>query len=289
MNDFVILTDSSCDLPAEMAAELGLGIIPLTVNMDGQTYENYLDWREMPPAAFYERVRGGCLATTSAINIGQFTDFFEPYLEKGSDILYLAFSGALSATYQNSLIAADDLRAKFPGRKIHCVDTLSGSLGQGLLAELTVGEKRRGQSFEQCRNFAENMKKRIVHWVTVDDLKYLFRGGRLTKSAATFGTILNIKPVMKIDDNGKIEPEAKIRGRKKSVLELIERTVKSAGNVIGKRVYISHADCLQEAESIRSELLTRGAGKVVISDIGPVIGAHAGPGALALFCLGEKR
>ena len=289
MNNFVILTDSSCDLPAELAEELGVGVLPLTVNMEGKIYRNFLDWREISPEEFYDKVRNGATATTSAVNVADFTDFFEEYLKQGLDILYLCFSSGLSGTYQNSLIAAEELKESYPGQKIYCLDSLCASMGQGLLAYLTAKEKEKGQTFEQCRNFAEDMKGKMIHWVTVEELKYLHRGGRLSKTAATFGTMLDIKPILKINDEGKLAPDAKVRGRRKSLSELQRRTEKSAVKLSEQTIFISHGDCLKEAQALGEQMVAAGAKDVVISSIGPVIGAHAGPGTIAIFCIGEKR
>ena len=196
MSDFVILTDSSCDLPATLADSLGLVVAPLTFELEGKQYTNYLDWREIAPHAFYDRLRGTALAPTSAVNVAAFTELMEPILRSGRDILYIGFSSGLSAAYQNGEIAAADLREKYPQRVILTVDSLCASQGEGLLVWLTAHKKIDGASITECRDFAEATKLHIVHWFTVEDLKFLWRGGRVSKTAATVGTILDIKPVM---------------------------------------------------------------------------------------------
>lgn len=170
MDDFVILTDSCCDMTARMAADLELEVLPLSLNMEDRVYHNYLDGREIGFQDFYARLRAGALATTSAISVGVFDEAMRKILDSGRDVLYLAFSSALSTTYQSAVIAADDLREAYPGRKIFVVDTLSASLGQGLLVYLCVQEKRKGKTIDQVHVFAEETKAKVCHWFTVDDL-----------------------------------------------------------------------------------------------------------------------
>ena len=202
MDDFVILTDSCCDMTARMAADLELEVLPLSLNMEDRVYHNYLDGREIGFQDFYARLRAGALATTSAISVGVFDEAMRKILDSGRDVLYLAFSSALSTTYQSAVIAADDLREAYPGRKIFVVDTLSASLGQGLLVYLCVQEKRKGKTIDQVHVFAEETKAKVCHWFTVDDLNHLKRGGRVSAAAALFGTMLSIKPVLHVDDDG---------------------------------------------------------------------------------------
>ena len=289
MSDFVILTDSSCDLPASLADSLGLVVAPLTFELEGKQYTNYLDWREISPHAFYDKLRGTALAPTSAVNVAAFTELMEPILRSGRDILYIGFSSGLSAAYQNGEIAAADLREKYPQRAILTVDSLCASLGEGLLVWLTAHKKMDGASVTECRDFAEATKLHIVHWFTVEDLKFLWRGGRVSKTAATVGTILDIKPVMHVDNAGHLVPVYKVRGRKKSLRDLGENTTQVAINLAEQTIFITHCDCLDEAQALGEQIKAAGAKDVIINYVGPVIGSHSGPGTMAIFCVGTER
>ena len=289
MSDFVILTDSSCDLPAKIADELGLVVAPLTFELDGKQYTNYLDWHEIDPHTFYDKLRAGSLAPTSAVNVGSFTELMEPILKQGKDILYLGFSSGLSAAYQNGAIAAADLRAKYPDRTILTVDTLCASMGEGMLVWLTAHKKMEGKTIFECRDFAEDTKLHLVHWFTVEDLKYLWRGGRVSKTAATVGTMLDIKPVMHVDNAGHLVPVYKMRGRKKSIKDLGNNTAKVAINLKEQTIFITHCDCGDEAEALGEQIKQLGAKDVIINFVGPVIGSHSGPGTMAIYCVGTVR
>ena len=291
MDDFVILTDSCCDMTARMAADLELEVLPLSLNMEDRVYHNYLDGREIGFQDFYARLRAGALATTSAISVGVFDEAMRKILDSGRDVLYLAFSSALSTTYQSAVIAADDLREAYPGRKIFVVDTLSASLGQGLLVYLCVQEKRKGKTIDQVHVFAEETKAKVCHWFTVDDLNHLKRGGRVSAAAALFGTMLSIKPVLHVDDEGHLILVSKARGRVGSIDALVQRMKESANDDIKEQtVFISHGDCQDEAELLADKVRkTMGVEKIVISNIGAVIGSHSGPGTIALFFMGKQR
>ena len=290
MRDFVIMTDSCCDMTAEMAGQLGLEVIPLSLNMGDQVYQNWLDGREIGFHDFYVRLREGALATTSAVRVGRFEEAMRKVLGENKDILYLAFSSALSTTYQSAVIAADDLRGEFPGAKVLVVDSLCASLGQGLLAYLCAREKQRGRTVEEVCAFAEETKGHVCHWFTVDDLNHLKRGGRISAATALFGTMLSIKPVMHVDDTGHLVPVSKARGRRASLLALVDRMEETAVNPAEQTVFISHGDCEEDARFVAEEVRRRfGVSEVHINYVGPVIGNHSGPGTLALFFLGSHR
>ena len=290
MDDFVILTDSCCDMTAQMAADLELEVLPLSLNMGDQVYHNYLDGREIGFRDFYAKLRSGALATTSAISVGVFDEAMRKILDSGRDVLYLAFSSALSTTYQSAVIAADDLREAYPDRKIYVVDSLSASLGHGLLVYLCVQEKRKGRTVDEVHAFAEETKGKVCHWFTVDDLNHLKRGGRVSAAAALFGTMLSIKPVLHVDDTGHLVPVSKARGRKASLLALVDRMAESAVDPAGQTVFISHGDCEADADFVADEVRRRfGVKDIYINYVGPVIGNHSGPGTLALFFLGSHR
>lgn len=290
MRDYVILTDSCCDLSAEMAAELGVEVLPLSLQMGDRTYRNYLDGREIGFHEFYERVRSGELATTSAVNVGEFEEKMREILKTGKDILSISFSSALSTTYQSATIAAADLREEFPDSKVFVVDSLCASLGQGLLVYLCAQEQRKGRSVEEVRDFAEATKGSICHWFTVDDLNHLKRGGRVSAATAFFGTMLSIKPVLHVDDGGHLVPVSKTRGRKASLLALVDHMEQTALDASGGTVFISHGDCEADARFVADEITRRfGNRDISINFVGPVIGNHSGPGTVALFFVGSKR
>lgn len=289
MNDYVIITDSSCDLPAGLADELDVVVSPLSFMLDGKEYRNYLDEREISFSDFYARMRGGANVVTAAANVDSFIGLMTPYLEQGRDILYLGFSSALSATYQNGAIAAEELMQKYPERKIHCVDSKCASLGEGLLVYLVAKERQKGRSFEEICEFADKTAPRVVHWFTVDDLFFLKRGGRVSATTAVVGTMLNIKPVLHVDDEGRLINMSKARGRKASIKAMFEKVRDTSDNIAGQAVFISHGDCVEDAEYLAGMIRTLGVKDIVINHVGPVIGAHSGPGTLAVFFLGDVR
>lgn len=290
MRDYIIMTDSCCDLTAELADELGVEVLPLSLELGGKSYCNHLDGRDISFHDFYSRIRSGETATTSAVSVGDFEERMRTVLESGKDLLCISFSSALSTTYQSACIAADGLRETFPTAQIEVVDSLSASLGQGLLVYLCATEKRKGLSLAALRSFAEETRGKVCHWFTVDDLNHLKRGGRINAATALFGTMLAIKPVMHVDDEGRLTPVAKARGRKASLLALVDHMAASAMDPAGQTVFISHGDCLEEAQFVADAVRSRfGTTDIRINFVGPVIGNHSGPGTMALFFLGKER
>lgn len=290
MCEFVLMTDSCCDMTAGMAEELGLEVVPLSLEMGGQVYRNWLDGREIAFETFYNRIRAGETATTAAVNVGAFQERMRAVLCAGKDILCINFSSALSTTYQSAAIAAEDLRGEFPERKIFVVDSLCASLGQGLLVYLCAQEQRRGKTVEEVHAFAEATKGQVCHWFTVDDLNHLKRGGRINAATALFGTMLSIKPVMHVDDTGHLVPVSKARGRKPSLLALVDRMGETALDPAHGTVFISHGDCEGDALFVAGEITRRFGNKDIhLNYVGPVIGNHSGPGTVALFFLGRTR
>ena len=288
MHDFVIVTDSSADLPASLVQDMGVEVLPLSFTVQGKTYHNYPDDREMDPKVFYKMLRDGEMATTSAVNVAEYTAMLEPMLQAGKDVLVLAFSSGLSTTYQSSVIAVNDLIERYPDRKLLTVDTLCASMGQGLLVWLAVQEQRKGKTMEEVRDWVEENKLHLCHWFTVDDLHFLKRGGRISAATAVVGTMLSIKPVLHVDDEGHLIIMGKARGRAGSLTALVDHMEQTVTDV--DTVFISHCDCLADAEKVADYVKKRfGTQNVVINNIGPVIGAHSGPGTVALFFLGTKR
>ena len=290
MQDYIIMTDSCCDLTDQMARELELEVLPLTMTMDGKEYPNTLDGRYITNEEFYKRLRAGKTSTTAAANVGQFEDAMRAVLGRGQDILCLCFSSALSTTYQSAVIAAENLAPDFPERTIRVIDTLSASRGQGLLVYLAAQKKKEGLTLSQLGDWVEDNKLHVCHWFTVDDLNHLKRGGRVSATAALFGTMLSIKPVLHVDDAGRLIPVSKTRGRKASLLALVDHMAQTAVDPANQTVFISHGDCLADAEFVADAIRTRlGVTDIRINYVGPVIGNHSGPGTVALFFLGSGR
>ena len=290
MSEFVLMTDSSADLSQEMVQELGVTVLPLSFTIQGKVYRNYPDNREMDLPLFYDMLRAGELATTSAVNVAEYTQAVEPILQEKKDVLILAFSSGLSSTYQASVLAAEELREKYPDRKIYTVDTLCASMGQGLLVYLAVQEQRKGGSIEEVRDWAESTKLHLCHQFTVDDLHFLKRGGRISATTAVVGSMLQIKPVLHVDNEGRLINIGKARGRQASLKALVDKMEKTVTEEGKKTVFISHGDCRKDAVAVADMVRERfGTQDIRINYVGPVIGAHAGPGTLALFYLGTER
>lgn len=289
MRDYIIATDSCCDFDENLIRELDLTVIPLSVHLGQDHFRNYPG--EMPEShVFYTRLSKGEPAQTSAPNVEAFKDAFRPFLEAGKDVLYLGFSSALSATYQNAAMAVEELREAFPDAVIRAVDTLCASMGQGLLVDLAVQEKRKGKSLEEVVSFVQETIPHLCHWFTVGDLSQLRRGGRLSAGKAIVGNLLNIKPVLHVDHGGRLVPMESAKGRKKSVEALVRHMEETAIAPETQRIYISHGDCLGDAEVLAAAIQSKlGVASVTIGDVGPVIGAHSGLGTLALFFLGKER
>ena len=290
MADYVILTDSSCDLPAELADQMQLTVLPLTVDMDGKLYRNYLDGREIGFHEFFEQVVTAKSAKTSAVTSEQFMEVLEPLCQAGVDVLYLAFSSGLSGTYNSGAIAMRELSEKYPERKLYAVDSLCASLGEGLFVDLCHEKKEAGMTIDELRDYAESLKLHICHWFTVNDLIFLKRGGRVSAATAIVGSVLSIKPVMHMDNEGHLIKVDVARGRKASLRALVAKMEKLATDPEKQRVYICHGDCLQDAEYVASLVREKfGITDIRINYVGPVIGAHTGPGVVSLFFVGSER
>ena len=291
MREYVLMTDSCCDLPDQMAKDLQLEVLPLTMHMDGQDYPNTLDGAAISNEEFYRRIRAGKMATTSAVNVGQFEDAMSAILEQGKDILCISFSSALSTTYQSACIAAETVLAKHPEGRIRVIASLSASLGQGLLMYLTAHKKlEENLTLDQLGDWVEENKLHVCHWFTVDDLNYLKRGGRVSATSALLGTMLSIKPVMHTSDEGKLVPVGKVRGRKASLNALIDKIGELGIAPEKQTMFICHADCEEEAKQVAAEIQRRfGTTDIRIHYIGPVIGSHTGPNTMGLFFVGTER
>ncbi len=284
---FKIITDSGCDFPASMYEELGLHMVPLSVLYKDRTITEYSDdfLKEL-----YDGMRAEERASTSAINPEGWACAMEQYLSQGLDVLVLAFSSGLSTTYQSAVIAAEELKEKYPDRKIRVVDTLCASLGQGLLVWYAAKKQQEGLDVDQVADWAENNKLNLCHYFTPDDLMHLKRGGRVSAATAVAGTLLQIKPVLHVDNEGHLISIGKARGRKAALKALCDAMGDLALPGENETVFISHGDCLEDAQYLADMIKEKYSTKeVFISYIGAVIGAHAGPGTIALFFLGNHR
>lgn len=289
MGEYVITTDNNADLPDEYYQDHEVGCTYLSYNIDGQAYthETFL-----PVEEFYQKMREGSMPTTAQVNPEQARELFEPILKQGKDILHIAFSSGLSGTYNSVKLAAEELLEEYPGRTIRVIDSLCASLGQGLLVHEAVLRREQGVSLEENAQWVEDHKKNIVHMFTVDDLFHLHRGGRVSKATAVVGSMLNLKPVLHVDDEGKLVAIGKVRGRKKSLLALVDGMKEKIGNYADNcdTVFISHGDCEEEARFVEKKVKEiYDINTVIINHVGPVIGAHSGPGTMALFFLGDQR
>lgn len=285
MSCFSVLTDSACDIAKETLKEWHVDCIEMSYEFQNIQVEKELGIRE-----FYDCMRQGGIAKTSAINPDAFNKQFKTYLEQGQDVLYLSFSSGLSTTYNSARLAAEELLEAYPDRKIRIVDSLCASAGQGLFVYLVSQKANACETLEELADFAENLKRNLCHWFTVDDLVYLKRGGRVSPTAAFFGGVLGIKPVLHVDDDGHLINVAKVRGRKASIAALADKYSELAQDPENGVVFLSHGDCFDDADALANMLKERhGVTVRLIADIGPVIGAHSGPGTLALFFVGKNR
>ena len=288
MQNYIIVTDSGTDFTEELKKELEIVQLELTIIVEGEEPKPN---NEVDNKTLYEMLRAKKKATTSAVNVGDFKDVMCPYLEKGTDILYLGFSSGLSNTYNAGRIACEELAEEFPERKLYAVDTLCASLGQGLLVYHAAKMRFDGKSIEEVRDFAEGNKLRLCHWFTVDDLFFLKRGGRVSAATAVVGTMLGIKPIMHVDNEGKLVKVGTVRGRRASIDALCEKAKASVIDAKEKLVaFISHGDCEEDAKYLADKMKKEvGFKEVLIGYVGSVIGSHSGPGTLALFYLGTER
>ena len=287
MSNYKIITDSGCDLPQQMLSSLDVQSVPLIVNFRGSALEDSVDEgiKDM-----YAGLRAGEAATTSAVNPDRWGQAIESVLTQGEDALVITFSSGLSATSQSAFIAADELKEKYPDRKILVVDSLSASLGQGLLVWYTCKKKSEGLSIEELAAWVEENRLHLCHWFTVDDLMYLKRGGRISAATAVVGTMLKIKPVLHMDDEGHLINMSKARGRKAAIDALAQKAVELGKDYDNSTMFICHGDCIEDAEYLASLAKEKcGAKDVFIGYTGAVIGSHSGPGTLALFFMGEHR
>ncbi len=289
MSDFKIITNTTADLPADYIRENNLGLMVFNYTIKGETYSkgHELDWKE-----FYSMMRDGNMPTTSQVNPEECRLYFEEYLKECRQLLYICFSSGLSGTYNNACLAADMVMEEHPDCKITVIDSRCASMGEGLLVHKAVMLQKAGRSMDETADWVEEHIPHLVHIFTVDDLNHLYRGGRVSRTAAVVGTVVGIKPILHVDGEGHLIPIQKVRGRKKSLHALVDYMAEKMGRYRDENdiIFISHGDALEDAEAVRDEVKERfGIDSFLINHIGPTIGAHSGPGTIALFFMGESR
>ena len=281
--NYVLIANNTCDLPEDLLATLDLTLLPLGFNIGDDAYKT------MPLADFYQKLRAGAMPTTNAANVGEYVDIFDPVLSAGHDVLCLVFSSGLSATYNSAVMAADEMREKYPDRTLVVIDTLAASAGEGLLVHGAAKMRLAGKSIDEVAAWVENTKGNVAHWLTIDDLNHLKRGGRISAATAVVGGILGVKPVLRVNETGHLVPADKARGRQAALQRLIAEVEKTP-DLSSKTVYISHSECLDEAQLVATQLREKlGVGDVIIGQIGPVIGSHTGIGVVAVFWIANGR
>ena len=288
MANYKIITDSACDLPVKMLQELDVSTVALTVNFRGETRNDSVDDAQVKE--LYDAMRAGEVATTAAVNPDGWSKVIESAVAEGFDAFVLAFSSGLSTTYQSAVIAANELAEKYPQRKIMVVDGCAAALGQGLFVWHICKMRDVGLSLEELAAWAEENKNHVAHWFTVDDLVYLKRGGRVSAATALVGTMLNIKPVLHVDNEGHLVSMVKARGRKAAINTLVSKLQELGGDWDNSTVFICHADCIDDAQRLAEIVKEKcGVQETFIGNLGAVIGSHAGPGTLALFFMGNEK
>ncbi|MBS4804095.1 MAG: DegV family protein [Clostridium sp.] len=285
----IIFTDSCCDLPINFVKENNIEVMELRVNLKGEDIPDDLG-ESINYKDFYKLIRNGEMPTTSQANVGEFQERFQKYVNEGYSIIYIGFSSALSGCVNSARLAMENIKLDNENADITIIDSKSASMGLGLLVYYASKMLKEGKSKDEIVNWIEENKLRVNHWFTVDDLNHLKRGGRVSSSVAIVGTMLSIKPIMHVDDEGRLTPVSKVKGRKKSIKVLQEKIVEKIVNPEEQVIFISHGDCLEEAEHLK-ELITSviKVKDVIINNVGPVIGSHSGPGTMALFFIGNSR
>ncbi len=287
MRDYIITVNSTVDTGKEWLKERNVPVIPLKYTIDGQ---EYTDMYGLSDKEFFQKLREGKMSVTSQINPEEAKEMLEPYVKEGKDVLHLAFSSALSGTCNSMKIAAEELQEEYPEAKVIVVDTLCACMGEAMLLYYALKQKEAGKAIEEVAQWAEENKLHVCHNVTVDDLFHLHRGGRVSKTAAVLGTMVKVKPIIHMDDNGALQVIGKERGRKKSLHKIVDMAVERSEGWDNEIIMITHGDCLEDAEYVAKLVREKmGVENVLIHNIGTVIGSHTGPGVVATFCMGNKR
>ena len=284
MREYVVVSDSTADLPIEIVKELTVPIIPFSYSVEEEVYNYYLDERDGDIGTFYERLRKGAMPVTSQINPAMYQDFFASIVKEGKDVLYISFSSGLSGSYQSSLLGADMVMDKYPDAKIVCIDSRSAAVGEGAFLYEIARKKKEGMDMDALAQWVENTRGHVHHWFMVEDLFHLKRGGRVSTVEAMVGSALKIKPILSVDEEGKLVIRSKARGTNKAMEYLSAKTVEEGGDLGQLRAVIGHADCMEKAEKLKQMAVVAGMKpeNLMIAPIGPIIGTHVGSGMLAI-------
>lgn len=289
MTKFIITTDSCADLPKDFIKKYNIGVLPLSFSIDNKEYSGIDDY---DVKGFYDKMREGHMPTTSQVTPQIAKNIFEEYIKEGYDVLHLSFSSGLSGSYNSTRVAAMELNEEYTDNKVIVIDSLCASLGEGLFVYQAVKFNNEGKTIDETATYLEEHKLNVCHYFTVDDLNHLYRGGRVSKATAIIGTMIGVKPVLHVDDEGKLVPISKVRGRKQSLNALVKYMKESIGSYKDKNdvVFISHGDSLKDAQYVADKVKEEfGIDAFLINHVGPVIGTHSGPGTIALFFMGDKR
>lgn len=287
MRDFVITVNSTVDMPKEWLEERDVPVVPLHYTIDGETYE---DMNGLTAKEFFAKLREGKMSVTSQVNPEEAKERLEKYVKEGKDVLHLAFSSGLSGTCNSMRIAAEELEEEYPGAKVLVVDTLCACMGEGLLLHGVLNQKAQGKTIEEAAQWAEENKLHVCHNVTIDDLDHLHRGGRISKTTAVLGGVVKIKPMIHMDNEGKLQVIGKERGRKKALNKIVDMAVEQSEGWENDLILITHGDCIEDAQYVASLVREKmGIGNILINNIGTVIGSHTGSGVVAVFCMGNQR
>jgi DegV family protein with EDD domain len=290
VQDYIIVTDATCDLPVEILRDLDILVIPMEFIMEDRVYSHYPDERQMAVNEFYNNLKMGRMSSTTQINYNTYNTIFTDILQQGKDILYICFSSGLSGTYNASRLVIDDLKEEFPDREIISVDSLSASIGEGLLVYLAALKKQEGLSIDALKHWVENKRFEICHWFAVNDLEHLRRGGRISAVQASVGGLLDLKPILSVDREGKLVTATKVRGKKKSYNYLLQKLKDDGDKAENETVLLGHANCEEDAKYLQQLILEENlASKAIICNIGPIIGSHTGAGMIAVTFVGRSR
>ena len=285
----VIVTDSNCDLPVEYISQNKVYVIPFTFVLNGVSYIDDFG-KSLSYKAFYNEIRKGSMPTTAQITAYTFENEFRSFISKGDSVIYIGFSSALSGTYNSSVIARNEIVEVAPEADITVVDSKSATVGQGLLVYYACEMLKQGKSKQEIVDWIESNKLKVNHWFTIDSLEHLKRGGRISSASAAIGGMLEVKPVLNVSNDGSLNVVKRVRGRKKSIRTLLEEFKTRAIKPEEQMIYITHGDCVEDAENLKSLILSETTAKaIVINDLGPIVGTHTGPGMLGVFFLGKER
>ena len=293
MTDYMLSCSSTADMPLEYFQKRGIPFIPFHFSMDGKEYPDDLG-QTISFDEFYKRIAAGAMPTTSQVNVAQFIEFFEPHLAAGKDILHISFSSGLSGSYNSAVMAREQLLEKYPDRKLQVVDSMAASSGYGLLVDMAADLHDGGRTLEDVQAWVEENKLNVHHWFFSTDLAHYKRGGRISATSAAVGSLLNICPLMNVNNEGKLIPREKIRGKKRVIAEIVQKmeTYAQNGTDYSGKCFISNSACYEDARAVADlieQKFPKLNGKVMINSVGTVIGSHTGPGTVALFFIGDKR